>query len=138
MLAVVLAIAGTSCRRSVPPAPSGEPQPVSGHVLVDGRPVADVVVQLHPLNHAHDAKAPRPVGETDAEGRFVLRMPDGRVGAPVGSYHVSLTWPAAPGGADRLKGVYEEPEASGIVADIDADTTEIPPIRVGSSVKHAE
>lgn len=59
--------------------------PVSGVVTVDGKPVAAAQVLFTSPNR-------RPaVGETDAEGRYVLSTHEQGDGAAIGSYNVTVT-----------------------------------------------
>lgn len=123
-------LALVSCGEDAPPSAESPLRPVSGRVIMGGQPAEGVMVRLHPLNHVHEAGVPHPFGETDSEGVFPLGLDDGRQGAPAGQYLVTLEWPAAAGGGDRLGGVYAEPDGSGLTAVIDDSTTELPPFEV--------
>ncbi|QDV39504.1 DUF4198 domain-containing protein [Tautonia plasticadhaerens] len=130
---VLVALLASGCGGDDAPGPASELRPVSGLVLVGGKPAAGVDVQLHPLNRSNDADAPRPYGSTDAEGRFRLRLGEAEEGAPAGQYTVTLSWPAGVGGADRLGSAFAEPGGSGLVAVIEEGTTELPPFEVGDA-----
>jgi len=108
---------------------SGDPvlYPVSGRVVVDGKPAEGIVVWFHPLNHHRDPEAPRPRATTDASGRFQLETEEGEPGAPAGQYVATFLWPATAGGKDRLAGAFAEPEESGFVAIVDESPVELPP-----------
>lgn len=129
MAAIGLGLAAWGCGESAPTA-EGQLRPAIGRVLVAGKPAAGVEVRLHPLNQAGGPAAPTPHATTDRDGNFKLRVDDAHEGAPGGQYHVTLSWPSGPGGADKLGGVYSEPGGSGLTAVIDADTTAIPPFDV--------
>lgn len=129
----LLATSLIACERHGWPVPEGSPHPVSGRVLVGGRPVGGVRVRLYPLNHYHDADAFCPEATTDKEGRFRLRTGGDRDGAPSGQYVVTLVWPGGAGG-DRLGGAYAEPDGSGLIAVIEETTTELPPLEVSSKL----
>jgi hypothetical protein len=63
--------------------------PVRGEVLFRDAPVAEAMVVFHPL----DATAPavqRPLGITDAEGRFSLTTFRTNDGAPAGRYAITV------------------------------------------------
>jgi hypothetical protein len=106
--------------------------PVSGRVMVGGRPAQGVEVRLYPLNRYHDTDAPRPEATTDKDGRFRLRTGGDREGAPNGQYVATLVWPG-PGGTDRLGGTFAEPGGSGLTALIEDQTRELPPFEIGSA-----
>lgn len=115
--ALVVAIAFGGCNRSIkPPATS----PVSGTVLLRGKPVAGVRVTFHP-----QASAGRiafvPVGETNAEGEFRLSTGVPNNGAPQGTYAVTFEKPEIEAARksnyleteiDAFQGKYSDPEAS--------------------------
>lgn len=61
--------------------------PVEGRVLLDGRPVREVVVTFTPLDETPGSGS---IGSTDAEGRFALTDVRGSPGVYVGTYRVSL------------------------------------------------
>lgn len=101
--------------------------PVSGQVVVDGKPAEGVVVRLHLLNHYRDLNAPRPTATTDASGRFQLKSEVGEPGAPAGHYVATFLWPAAAGGKDRFAGAFAEPEESGHTVVVENQSVELPP-----------
>lgn len=127
------ALAITACDRSdLGPAAIGTAHPVSGRVLIGGKPAEGVEVQLHPLNHYHDTSVPHPQGTTDKDGRFQLHTGSAQEGAPSGQYVATLVWPAQ-GGTDRLSGVFAEPEGSGLAVVIEDETKDLPPFEVGAN-----
>lgn len=89
--------------------------PVSGTVLVKGRPAAGVKVMFHPQFDMGAVKF-TPNGETNKEGRFSLMTAAGKAGAPPGDY--AVTFELIRGGADKngqdievdvWKGKYADP-----------------------------
>ncbi|OJW18791.1 MAG: hypothetical protein BGO49_17355 [Planctomycetales bacterium 71-10] len=128
----ILALLGPAgCGQADAPVGSASLRSVSGRVTSGGRPAAGVEVRLHPLNRANDPSAPKPVGVTDKEGRYTLRTGDAE-GTPDGPYQVSLTWPSGRGNSDRFGGAFEDPQGSGLTAEIDAGTSEIPDFEIGT------
>jgi len=80
-----MVVAATGCgRRGV------ELVPATGVVTVGGEPVADLEVQFMP-DAAEGNAAPTSYGITGADGRFELRVRDGRVGAVPGRHFVVVT-----------------------------------------------
>ncbi len=75
--------------------PSVDPKltPVSGRLTVDGKPLANIAVQLIPKvigdKKAGVEYAPS-VGVTNEDGKFVVRAISGNRGAPPGKYKVVL------------------------------------------------
>src|SRR5262245_11390251 len=66
------------------------PLPVSGVVTVDGKPQADVWVQLNPTTGGRPAS-----GQTDAEGRCTLTTSEAGDGAVRGAYRVTFAYAGA-------------------------------------------
>lgn len=64
--------------------------PVEGQVLVDGDPVKDLWVTLHPVDKKPESLLPR--AQTDAEGNFKITSYIGGDGAPPGEYKVTVEW----------------------------------------------
>lgn len=65
--------------------------PVAGKLLVNGRPIENVLVKFHPAAAIEDGKSIA-AGVTDADGRFVLTRDGGKsTGAIVGVNIVTLT-----------------------------------------------
>lgn len=83
--------------------PSDKPQlaPVSGVVMMDGKPLADVTVAFH----LDALEAPRAgMGKTDSEGRFRITTYDTNDGAIVGTHIVTVAKiDAGPAGADDME-----------------------------------
>ncbi len=71
--------------------PDAQPTiPVSGQVLVDGTPMKDIWVKLHPEGGAKNAVQPKAL--TDADGHFQITTYVGGDGAPAGKYKLTLEW----------------------------------------------
>jgi len=81
--------------------------PVSGVVMLDGQPVANVVVTFQPVAGApnDDHLRPGSYGTTDSDGSYELRTDD-KSGAVVGEHIVTLVYkdPNQPQGYDAGSG----------------------------------
>lgn len=102
---------------------------INGKVLVDGEPVKDIWVTLHPV----DPKVPlRPRGQTDANGNFKLTTYTGGDGAPEGEYNVTIAWLTYSsrdkdwGGADKLKDQYSDPKTTSLHLTVKDTPMELP------------
>lgn len=92
--------------------------PVSGTVLIKGKPVAGVKVTLHPQFDIGSVKF-APNGETNKDGKFTLSTAKAGDGAPPGDY--AVTFELLRAGADKAgfdaevdvwKGKYANPASS--------------------------
>ena len=88
---------------------------VSGKVLVNGKPVKNVMVVFNPLDTSPEERL-APSAMTDDNGEFRLSTYDMEDGAPAGNYSVTFTWREPSGllknqfdGPDRLKNRYHDP-----------------------------
>jgi len=79
--------------------------PVSGRVMVDGKPAAGAAIVFHPANAANGT---HPVAQVDANGDFQLTTIRSGDGAVPGEYRVTLTWYVS---APRRKGLEGEESA---------------------------
>jgi len=120
--------------------------PVSGQVLVDGKPAQGAIVIFCPVQGSEEVMRERPFSSTDAEGRFELRTLEPGDGAPAGDYKVMVRWPMAgnadsenrgddqrggpAAGNDRLRNRYVNPDRSGITATVTEGTNELPPFEL--------
>ncbi|MCC9604717.1 DUF4198 domain-containing protein [Blastopirellula sp. JC732] len=70
-----------------------EVAPVEGRVEFNGKPVADVYVQLMPIKTAGSSDRPGKVagGATDAEGKFTLSTYESGDGAIPGTHRVTVS-----------------------------------------------
>lgn len=122
--------------------------PVSGQVLLKGRPAANALVVFHDSRPSEELRnLPIPRATTDSEGRFRLSsyMPDSFDGAPSGEYVVTVTLPAAAAPSDvaevdpesiaespdQLRGKYADPNASPLRAEVKDGDNQLPPFDVG-------
>ena len=98
---------------------------VSGNVTVDGAPVKDLTVTLHPSEATVRSRTPGdpnsqllPRAQTDAEGKFRITTYNGGDGAPKGEYNITIEWltyikrSSDWGGPDKLKNQYNDPKTT--------------------------
>lgn len=113
--------------------------PVRGAVLMNGQPVAGVVVRFHPQFDIGKVKF-IPSAETDAKGEFTLNTGAPGNGAPVGDYVVTFEKPriisdTANSGieteVDEFEGRYGDPEKSEWKITIENAVIEIEPFELG-------
>ncbi|MBC7854624.1 MAG: hypothetical protein IAF94_14425, partial [Pirellulaceae bacterium] len=64
-------------------------QPVEGRILYQNQPLAEAIVVFHPLTPPLE-KVPQPIGNTNAEGRFVMTTLKSGDGAPEGEYAITV------------------------------------------------
>lgn len=114
-----------------------KPAPVSGQVLLGEAPVANAVVILHPVRA--DAKAIRPAGRTDEQGRFTLTTNKDGDGAPPGDYRVTITayQSEVRKGDDsvivnHLPEKYARPETSTLSVTVSKGNNEVGPFRLAA------
>jgi 5-hydroxyisourate hydrolase-like protein (transthyretin family) len=121
-----LAIGGLllcSCGQRTASNPSAAPQatsPVSGHVLVDGKPAAKLQVTCHDTQATRTKNAPRPTGLTGDDGTIEFSTYQKGDGVRPGDYVLTFTWRewdpdwSRFSGADRLKDRYADAHKSAI------------------------
>ncbi len=63
--------------------------PVKGIVRMDGKPLANARIVLHPVDEREGI--PRPVGTSDVNGAFELRTYEAGDGAPEGNYRATIS-----------------------------------------------
>src|SRR5688500_17124213 len=88
--------------------------PVSGSLLVGGKPAAGAMVTFHPALESDNPRARRSIATVAADGAFAMTTYYPADGVPPGDYVVTLNWPSElPPGAhptevppDRLRGRY--------------------------------
>lgn len=111
--------------------------PVTGSVTVDGKPANGATVIFHPTDKEQKLI---PAASTDDGGKFKLATST-KVGAPVGSYDITVIWPdpsvqpspaeklsgTGPTPPDLLGGKYAKKGASGLKTEITSSTKELPP-----------
>ena len=112
--------------------------PVSGRIVVDGRPAAKAQVAFHPTAGAPGGVIP--FAETDADGVF---RPSTRLtgdGAPAGDYTLTVLWPEIKvdrgeevAGPDRLRRRYADPRSSTLRVTIREGENALPTFELKSS-----
>lgn len=112
VFASVVASATCGCDGAHPPA-----QPVTGRLLVDGKPVARAMVALHATGVAGESNVRRPVGRTDSEGIFRLMTYQTGDGAPAGLYAVTVIWPDSDHEHDECEDDGPDDKFHGLFAD---------------------
>lgn len=127
----------TGCGPSLPTA-----YPVTGEVRIDGEPAAGVELVFYAESPPPDELGvPVPRAHTDASGRYEVSTYTGGDGAPAGGYSVSAIWMTeGPEGADpesfntvdQLAGRYANPKTSGLTAEVNTGTNQLPPFELSS------
>lgn len=106
--------------------------PVSGTVLVDGKPTPDVVVTLHvvELRNEGGVYTSQPQAITDKEGKFAISTYEEADGVAAGTYAVTFEWLTYNvirnqwGGKDKLNGRYSDPKATEFKVEATGDEEE--------------
>jgi hypothetical protein len=119
--------------------------PVTGTVLVDGKPAAGARVIFCPIETSStELQKERPLGTTGPDGKFQLTTFLKDDGVPAGEFKVLVQWLGGPptpeqqrdgyggGGSDRLRGKYMKLDSTPLTATITEDTTELPPFELTS------
>jgi hypothetical protein len=108
--------------------------PVDGQVTLDGQPLANALVILHPRD-ASDPRALAARGQTDASGKFKVTTYEAGDGAPPGEYAVTVAYhqPIGQGtnwepGPNILPAKYALPETTDLSARVAAGPTTLPVI----------
>lgn len=88
--------------------------PVTGTVLINGKPAERVAVQFHHSNSSTPGNLRYPTAVTDGEGRFQLSSEGEADGAVEGEYTVTFTWLSSPDldAFDMLQGALSDPQKS--------------------------
>ena len=114
-----------------------ETYPASGKVLLNGRPAADVVVELRSVGEQPDSRNSRPWAIVQSDGTYSLTTYEKGDGAPPGDYAVTLRWPSdisTPSHFDRLSGAYDSPEKAPLKVTIEPEENTLPTVEL-SNVK---
>lgn len=116
-MALLVSLGG--CHRAPPP--SGPPVfPVTGTILVDGKPTAGVTVRFVAVDPPGGSP---PAFITGSDGRFTSAAPGSDAGVSAGTYRLVVYWLDTPpsGGMpfDRLFGRYADPDRSTLTVTID-------------------
>ncbi|MEX0643322.1 MAG: hypothetical protein WD468_11505 [Pirellulales bacterium] len=114
--------------------------PVSGTVLVDGKPADGATVYFCPTGGSEELLRERPFGTTGPDGKYLLTTLVKDDGAPAGQYKVLVQWIAMvpqkvvdrdrSGGRDRLRGRYMNLEKSTLTATVEEGPIELPPFEL--------
>lgn len=105
----------------------------TGTLTINGNIPVNAIVQFMPVNKPVDSAGSRPYGRVRDDGAFSLTTYEPGDGAPIGEYHVLITWPQ-PGDPrqDRLKGAFASPEKSATTFTIEKGRNQIPPIELAN------
>jgi hypothetical protein len=105
LVAVVLGFALAGCGGGSP-----KTVPVSGKVLLDGKPLPDAVVQFMPVGAEGKEPLPSSVGTTGPDGRYslVLQSSASKAGAVVGKHKVTITLGAGGGSSEAARTVHRQ------------------------------
>jgi hypothetical protein len=109
------------------------PVPASGSVLVDGKPVAGLTVELNPTFKWPNEKMPFPQGRTDADGKFKLGTFSPDDGAIPGDYQIAVKTDSSEGLGKITAPIgmqYADASTSGLKATIRNEATEIPSLNL--------
>lgn len=115
--------------------------PVSGTVLVDGKPAVRAVVTFHPQAPHADGKTYTPSTFTDDAGAFKLTTVEAGDGAPPGEYVVTVIANYAVKDGqdvsvpDLLKGQYADPKKSPLKVTVREEPNVLPPFDLKSLSK---
>lgn len=113
--------------------------PVSGKVLVNGKPAAKAQVSFH-ARGGPAGGAPPPMAITEEDGTFRPSTRYAHDGAPVGDYALTVIWPKMRvdhgeevAGPDQLRGKYSDPGRSGLKVTIKEGENTLPPLELKTS-----
>jgi hypothetical protein len=112
VISLVAALALASCYDSE--LARKETFPVTGQVLVDGKPAANIQVTMHDVNGIDQEQPTFSSAFTDEQGRFALSTYEQGDGVPAGEYVVTFYWGELNlvsmqfGGPDKLKNKYND------------------------------
>jgi hypothetical protein len=94
----------------------GKYAPVSGVVTIDGKPYGEAVVTFQPFATKDNPEPGRgSSGDTDANGKFVLKTDDLKNGAVVGKHQVRI-WTRGPGVVSGYDASVGTPDGAGAPA----------------------
>jgi hypothetical protein len=103
-------------------------------VLVDGKPVKDLLIKLHPPDETENTLVPH--GQTDANGDFRITSYIGGDGAPRRKYKVTVEWLTYQPlgnrwvGPNKLVDKYGDAQTTPLTADVIDKPVELPVIKV--------
>jgi hypothetical protein len=131
LAAVVVALAGCGKRDWL------ETYPVTGKVLVDGKPAKGAMVSFHPKTQVGN-KSYVPSAQADDNGEFSLATYMTGDGAPAGEYDVTVVWPvrfnpiSTLWEGDKLSGRYASREKSTLRVTVEKQPQQLPPFDLSS------
>jgi hypothetical protein len=91
--------------------------PLTGQVLVDGRPAAQLFLACHDVKGVDPVQPTVSSAITDQDGKFAVSTYQSGDGVPAGEYVLTFVWGkldliTKSYGGDRLKGRYSDPQKS--------------------------
>lgn len=112
--------------------------PVSGQILLDGKPLAEAFVFFHPLTPG--GTLPRPLGITAADGTYHLTTLTPNDGATPGQYAITVELREVRTDGDEpirdgrqlLPEKYRNPQTSGWQFEVRPTPNEVPPLQLRS------
>jgi len=112
--------------------------PVKGRVFVNGQPAQGVELTFFPVEAQPGPNTVVSHATTDGEGWFNVSTYGTNDGAPEGEYKVGFNWMQRPpfqkgGGVDRLAGLLNSPQTSGIQIRVEDKPTELEPFQLKTS-----
>lgn len=111
-----LALLLAGCGEKMPDGPRVPTTPVTGIVIVDGKPAEMVSVKC--VSPETPPNVPTPSAFTDKDGKFSLSTFETGDGAPPAEYKLTFTWGqfnllnGQYGGPDKLNGQYDKADKS--------------------------
>jgi len=116
LLSLAATVVVTGCRPAK--TPKLDTYPVSGQVMVNGKPAVRAEVRMRPSKPLLDPmkRSVEPYGIVEADGMFRISTYRDKDGAPPGEYAITVVWPTVTVeggeevfGPDRLKGRFGNP-----------------------------
>ena len=133
MLAASALIVIAGCRGLAGP----DCHPVRGQVRWNGHPLAEAQIVFHPQFAAAE-KFPQPIGQTDAQGNFVLSTFQASDGAPAGEYLITVELrdlrqvgeETVRDGRNLLPARFGKPQESGLRCTVVAGENAVPTLEI--------
>ncbi len=105
--------------------------PVTGTVMVDGAPAANLAIQVHNVNGMDKEQPTVSSAFTKEDGTFALATYDSGDGVPEGEYALTFMWGQMNlvsmnyGGPDRLKDRYRDPKKSEVRFEVNGEPVDL-------------
>ena len=115
VMTLVVCVVCTSCDKGPPRKATF---PVTGTVLVDGKPVDQLAIRCISVAGIDTKDPTESATFTDKDGKFAIATYQAADGVPIGSYVLTFEWgqwnyiSMQYGGPDKLKGKYADAKAS--------------------------